>query len=84
MCASGRRARFAEAAFLHLSEVNEMRQVGGVTAWYCPSCGAAVRVGGSCTSCGGGGIPEGPEVYQDVGFLSGVKRAVAKLFGPRG
>jgi hypothetical protein len=62
-----------------------MNAIGGRTQWYCPSCGRAVGVGGACTYCGTGGIPEGPvELEERGGPLAGLRRAVAGLLGRSG
>ena len=65
-----------------------MQGIGGRTQWYCPSCGRAVGVGGTCHHCGSSGIPEGPEGSGDVepksGPFVGLRRAVAGLLGRSG
>jgi hypothetical protein len=59
-----------------------MNGIGGRTQWYCPSCGRAVGVGGACTYCGAGGIPEGPyELEEKSRRLAGLRRVVAGLLG---
>jgi hypothetical protein len=62
-----------------------MNGIGGRTQWYCPSCGRAVGVGGVCSNCGSGGIPEGPiDLDNQGGRFAGLRRAVAGLLGRSG
>jgi hypothetical protein len=56
-----------------------MQHIGGVTAWYCSRCGAPVRTGGVC-QCGGGGVPQGPIVYNDPpAFVAWIERTVRRF-----
>lgn len=61
------------------------QQMGGVTQWHCPTCGAPVGSSGSCGRCGNGGVPDGPDgqtaftTFKDTG--GGLKAFFGRLLG---